>query len=129
MSEAANETTIFQSIGGEAEICADVDRFYRRVLADPSPSHFFIGASMPRLKAHQFAFLSQSLGGPRQYNDQSMKVAHGRLATQKRHFDTVGVRLVETLRELGVLEEIVGQIAAAVAPLSAQLVHTPAQIT
>ncbi len=127
MSEAVNETTIFERIGGEAAIGAAVDRFYERVLADSTLSHFFTGVSMPRPKAHQFAFLSQSLGGPKQYNGQSMKVAHSRLATEKRHFDAVGVDLVERLHELGVPEEIAGQIAAAVTPLSAQIVNTPAQ--
>ena len=127
MSEDVNEMTIFERIGGEAAISADADRLYERVLADPTLSNLFTGVSMSRLKAHQFAFLSQSLGGPKQYNGQSMKVAHSRLAIEKRHLDTVEVHLVETLRELAVPEEIVGQIAAAVTPLWAQIVNTPAQ--
>ena len=53
--------------------------------------------------------------------------AHSKLAIEQRHFDAVAVHLVETLRELGVPEDIVGQIAAAVTPLSAQIVNTPAQ--
>ena len=92
MSEAVNETTIYQRIGGEAEISAAVDRFYERVLADSTLSHFFTRVSVRRLKAHQFALLSQSLGGrPKQHNGQSMNVAYSRLATEKRHFDAVGV--------------------------------------
>ena len=120
-----------RSLNASAEklkISADVDRLYERVLADPTLSHFFTRVSVRRLKAHQFALLSQSLGGrPKQYNGQSMKVAHSRLAIEKRHLDTVEVHLVETLRELAVPEEIVGQIAAAVTPLWAQIVNTPAQ--
>jgi hemoglobin len=127
MSEAVNETTIYQRIGGEAAISAAVDRFCQRVLTDPALSHFFTGVSMTRLKAHQFAFLSQALGGPRQYAGASMRNAHSNLAIEQRHFDSVAVHLVEALRELGVSEDIVGEIAAAVRPLSDEIVNTIAQ--
>src|SRR5260370_22796825 len=40
MSETVSGTTIYQRIGGEAAISAAVDRFYERVLADPTLSHF-----------------------------------------------------------------------------------------
>ncbi len=118
MSEEMNGTTLYQRVGGEAAIQAAVDRFYERVLADPALSHFFTGVNMSRLKAHQFAFLSQALGGPKQYSGASMRDAHSKL---------VAVHLVETLRELGVPEDIIGEIAAAVTPLSNQIVNTPAQ--
>ncbi len=127
MSEEMNGTTLYQRVGGEAAIQAAVDRFYERVLADPALSHFFTGVSMSRLKAHQFAFLSQALGGPKQYSGASMRDAHSKLAIEQRHFDSVAVHLVETLRELGVPEDIIGEIAAAVTPLSDQIVNTPAQ--
>jgi hemoglobin len=79
---------------------------------------------MARLKAHQFAFLSQALGGPKQYSGASMRDAHSRLAIEQRHFDSVAVHLVEALRELGVPDYIVSEIAAAVTPLSSQIVNT-----
>ncbi len=127
MSEEMNGTTLYQRVGGEAAIQAAVDRFYERVLADPALSPFFTGVNMSRLKAHQFAFLSQALGGPKQYSGASMRDAHSKLAIEQRHFDSVAVHLVETLRELGVPEDIVGRIAAAVTPLSGQIVNTPTQ--
>jgi hemoglobin len=83
---------------------------------------------MPRLKAHQFAFLSQALGGPKQYSGSSMNKAHARLAIEQRHFDSVAVHLVETLRELGVPEDIVGEVATAITPLSTQVVNTPTPV-
>ena len=101
MSESMTEMPLYKRIGGEAAIRAAVDRFYERVLADPSLSHFFNGVGMSRLKAHQFAFLSQALGGPKQYSGSSMNEAHARLAIEQHHFDSVAVHLVETLRELG----------------------------
>jgi hemoglobin len=127
MSEEMNGTTLYQRVGGEAAIQAAVDRFYERVLADPALSHFFTETSMPRLKAHQFAFLSQALGGPKQYSGPLMRDAHSKLAIEQRHFDSVAIHLVETLRELGVPEDIIGKIAAALTPLSGQIVNTPMQ--
>jgi hemoglobin len=128
MSESKTETTLYKRIGGQAAIRAAVDRFYERVLADPSLSHFFYGATMPRLKAHQFAFLSQALGGPKQYSGSSMNEAHARLAIEQHHFDSVAVHLMETLRELGVPEDIVGEVATAITPLSSQVVNTPTRM-
>jgi hemoglobin len=128
MSESTTETTLYKRIGGEAAVRAAVDHFYKRVLADPSLSHFFNGVSMPRLKAHQFAFLSQALGGPKQYSGSSMREAHARLAIEQHHFDSVAVHLVETLRELGVPEDIVGEVATAITPLSSQVVNAPTRM-
>jgi hemoglobin len=125
MSESINETTLYKRIGGEAAVRAAVDRFYEHVLTDPSLSHFFNGVSMPRLKAHQFAFLSQALGGPKQYSGSSMSEAHARLAIEQHHFDSVATHLVETLHELGVPEDIIGEVAIAIMPLASQVVNTP----
>ena len=121
-----SESTLYQRIGGEIAIHAAVDRFYERVL-DPSLNHFFINVNMARLKGHQFAFLSQALGGPKQYSGTSMEVAHAKLAIEQYHFDLVATHLVQTLQELGVSEEIIEGVVAAVAPLGSQIVNTPAR--
>ena len=119
-----SENTLYQRIGGEAAIKAAVDHFYERVLADSSLTHFFLGVSMGRVKAHQFAFLSQALGGPKQYSGVSMSEAHAKLSIEQSHFDSVAMHLVGTLRELGVSEEIVHEVAVTVAPLASQIVNT-----
>ena len=126
MSEPISERTLYERIGGEPAVRAAVDRFYQRVLADPELTGFFDGISMQRLKGHQFAFLSQALGGPKQYSGASMRDAHRRLAIEQRHFDGVAVHLVETLRELGVSEEIIATVGGALTPLSGEIVNTPA---
>lgn len=117
--------SLLERIGGEAAVHAAVERFYERVLGDPTLAPFFKHVSMQRLKAHQFAFLSQALGGPQQYSGSSMSAAHARLKIEHRHFQAVSVHLVETLRELGVTEDIVAEVVAAVTPLAGQIVNTP----
>ncbi len=115
---------LFDELGGEAAVTAAVERFYPRVLADPMLASFFTGVNLPRLKAHQFAFLSQALGGPRQYTGASMAQAHARLRIEQHHFDRVATHLLETLRELGVKEDLIAQVAAAVTPLASEIVNT-----
>ena len=78
---------------------------------------------MPRLKAHQAAFLSRALDGPKQYNGVDMEFAHGRLMIERRHFDLVASHLVETLRELGISEVLIGEVAEAVTPLVGEIVN------
>ena len=120
--------TLYQRIGGERAVNAAVDRFYERVLADPALNTFFHHISMPRLKAHQAAFLSQAMGGPKQYSGASMKAAHASLAIEQRHFDSVVIHLGETLRDLGISEEIIGEVASTLLPLADKIVNvrTPA---
>jgi hemoglobin len=125
LSQPVNEVSLYERIGGTPAVSAAVDLFYERVLADPELKQFFSGINIAKLKAHQFAFLSQALDGPRQYNGSSMHDAHSHLVIEQRHFDGVAVHLVETLRELGVSEDITAAVASALPPLSAQIVNAP----
>lgn len=118
--------TLYDRIGGEPAVIAAVELFYVRVLADPLLAPFFRGVEMARLKAHQFAFLSQALGGPQRYSGASMSRAHSRLSIEARHFDAVAAHLAETLRELGVSEQLVAEAGRTVTPLAAQIVNTGA---
>jgi len=119
--------TLFERIGGEPAVRSAVERFYARVLGDQSLAPFFEGVDISRLKAHQFAFMSQIMGGPKQYSGAAMAKAHARLAIAPEHFHAVADHLVATLRELGVSEEIVGEVAAAVTPLSSEIVNSAPQ--
>jgi hemoglobin len=81
---------------------------------------------MDRLRAHQFAFLSQACDGPRQYQGKSMAKAHAHLAIEQKHFDAVAGHLIETLRSLEIGEELIGEVVGKVAPLASQIVNSPA---
>jgi hemoglobin len=120
--------TLYERLGGEPAMIAAVDRFYVRVLGDPMLAPFFQGVEMPRLKRHQLAFLSQALGGPRRYSAASMSRAHSHLGIEQRHFDAVAGHLVGTLRDLGVSEDLIAEVAAAVTPLSTEVVNRGAAV-
>lgn len=129
MNPSISEIPLYERIGGAPAVQAAVNRFYERVLADPLLQGFFTGVPLPRLKAHQFAFLSQALGGPKQYSGTSMREAHRHMAIEQRHFDAVAVHLVGTLRELSVPEDVVEEVARAVTPLQSQVVNTSSPVS
>ena len=115
--------SIYDRIGGAPALQATVEAFYVRVLADPELQHFFENANMTALKAGQRAFFGQALGGPEVYRGRDMRSAHANLQITQQHFDKVAGHLVDTLKSLGVDEELVEEIVVAVAPLAAEIVN------
>ncbi len=105
--------TIFDRIGGQAAIEAAVDVFYRKVLADPTISHFFDGTDMEEQRAKQKAFLTMVFGGTDDYTGKDLRSAHAPLVAKglnDAHFDAVAGHLQATLDELGVDAESAGVI-------------------
>ena len=119
---STGQPTIFEAIGGEPALVAVVSDFYDRVLADPELAGFFAGTSMARLQGRQVEFFAAALGGPAAYSGASMKDAHVGRGIEQRHFDLVAGHLVASLAGAGVAAGTIDQIAAAVAPLSADIV-------
>jgi hemoglobin len=116
--------TPFERLGGEPAVMALLDGLYTRGLADPLLAPFLENIDIARLKAHQFAFISQALGGPHQYSVPSLAAAHARLPIEQRHFDAFIAHLRSTLQEMGVAADLVAEIMAQVAPLSGVIVNT-----
>lgn len=108
-------SALYEQIGGAAAVDAAVDRFYRHVLLDDRIAHFFDGVDMERQAAKQKAFLTMAFGGPHNYSGADMRAGHAHLVAQglnDTHFDAVVENLAKTLRELGVGEELIAQVAA-----------------
>ncbi len=108
-------TTLYEQLGGEPAVDAAVDIFYRKVLADERISRFFDAVDMQAQAAKQKAFLTMVFGGPSRYTGRDMRAAHARLVAQglgDAHFDAVVENLAATLRELGVGDAQIGQVAA-----------------
>ena len=117
--------SIYDSIGGADSVRAAVDDFYGRVLADPKLAPFFAGTDLSRLKAHQRSFIAAAIGGPEIFEGRDMASAHAGLGVTDADFDAVVGHLVDTLAGLGVPEETIGQIGAALLPLRADIVAAP----
>jgi hemoglobin len=112
---AASSPTLYSQLGGEAAVDAAVDIFYRKVLGDDRINHFFDGVDMEKQAAKQKAFLTMAFGGPHNYTGLDMRRGHAHLVEQglnDSHVDAVIENLGATLRELGVAENLIGQVAA-----------------
>lgn len=106
---------LFQQIGGEAAVNLAVDNFYRRVLADDRICDFFDGVDMDKQAAKQKAFLTMVFGGPNNYTGKDMREGHAHLVARglnDSHFDAVVENLGATLKDLGVADELIAQVAA-----------------
>ena len=108
-------TSLFEQLGGEAAVDAAVDIFYRKVLNDERISRFFEGVDMEKQAAKQKAFLTMAFGGPHHYTGLDMRKGHAHLVERgldDSHFDAVVEDLGATLKELGVADNLIGQVAA-----------------
>ena len=112
-------TTLFEKLGGKGAVDLAVDRFYERVLNDQRIKHFFENVDMNRQRGHQKAFLTYAFGGAPQYEGRMMREAHKHLVEgmglNGKHFDAIVENLVETLKEMGISNELIREVAAVAA--------------
>jgi|SRR5579862_1805803 len=107
--------TLYEQLGGAPAVEAAVDQFYRKVLTDPRVSRFFESVDMDRQRAKQKAFLTMAFGGPHNYSGKDMRHGHAHLVAMglnDSHVDAVIELLGATLRDLGVAEPLIQQVAA-----------------
>ncbi|WP_134704666.1 group 1 truncated hemoglobin [Ammoniphilus sp. YIM 78166] len=104
------EKSLYEILGGEEAIGAVVDRFYEKVLADETISHFFAHTDMEKQRRHQTLFISWATGGPNQYSGKSMERAHEGMNLQEAHFGAVAHHLVESLKEFQVDDRYIDQV-------------------
>jgi hemoglobin len=104
--------SLYERLGGAPALDAAVDIFYKKVLADPRISGFFVDVDMRQQARKQKAFLAMVTGGPTNYTGKNMRDGHAHLVARglnDSHVDAVIENLAATLKELGVSDEdIVG---------------------
>lgn len=106
-------SSLYDRLGGEKAVNAAVELFYRHVLSDGRIARFFEGVDIDKQIAKQKSFLTMAFGGPNNYTGADMRNAHKRLAgLNDSHVDAVIENLNRTLRELGVGEKEVQEVAA-----------------
>lgn len=108
-------STLYEKIGGAAAVDAAVDKFYRRVLGDDRIAHFFDSVDMEQQAIKQKAFLTMAFGGPNNYTFLDMKNGHAHLVERglnDDHFNAVVEDLGNTLKEMGVADELIAEVAA-----------------
>lgn len=107
--------SLYERLGGEAAVNAAVDIFYRKMLSDDRVSGYFDDTDMDRQAAKQKAFLTMAFGGPNKYTGKDMRQAHKHLVARglnDKHVDIVIEHLGGTLKELGVPDSDIKEVAA-----------------
>jgi hemoglobin len=83
----AEAISLYEAIGGRTAVTAAVDRFYRRMLADPALAAFFPNGVGARHRAYLVTILGEALGGPERYRGPDIASAHHGLGVSDAHFD------------------------------------------
>src|SRR5436190_804376 len=115
MSTPATSLSLFEQLGGKPAVEAAVDLFYQKVLVDQRINYFFESVDMTKQRGKQKAFLTMVFGGPSSYTGQDMRNGHAHLVVKglnDSHFNAVVENLGQTLKELGVKDELIAQVAA-----------------
>lgn len=115
MSKPTSTPSLYEQLGGQPAVEAAVDLFYRKVLTDGRINRFFEGVDMDSQIAKQKAFLTMVFGGPNNYSGQDLRTGHERLlklGLNDSHVDAVIEDLGQTLKELGVAQPLIDQVAA-----------------
>jgi hemoglobin len=104
-----------------------VNLMYQRVLADPDLAPWFAGVDLPRLRAHQLAFLTGALGGPDLFNGRDPATAHAGLEITDAAFDALIGHLASALRDLGSVPMAVDQVVRRLETWRPAVVTSPAE--
>jgi len=121
-AKAKRAATLYSRLGGAPAIKATVAAFYERVLKDRMLKKFFANTDTDRLAEQQYYFMSQALGGPKNYKGPDMKAAHAGMKIEQRHFDRVAAHLLDALESLDVPKELIDEVIGAVGALAGDIV-------
>jgi len=91
--------SLFDRIGGFAQVRKIVSAFYTKVLDSDRLAPYFEHTDLRRLIDHQTKFISQVLGGPASYGLEHLARAHAPLQILPDHFEEVADLLRETLED------------------------------
>lgn len=111
------EKSLYERLGGHEAIFATVQSFYSKVMADPEVAPFFGHLNMQAQADKQIAFLTMAFGGPSRYSGRDLRTAHAALVNRglsDRHFDRIALHLKNTLDELAVPADLVGEVLGVV---------------
>lgn len=104
-------SSLFERLGGADAVDAAVDIFYEKVLADSRINKFFANTDMRTQARKQKAFLTVAFGGPNNYSGKNMRNAHEKMDLNDKHFDAVVENLAATLKQLGVADSDIQEVA------------------
>lgn len=114
--------TIYDRLGGSDVVKTAVTVFYDRVVDDDSLAKWFEGVDLSRLRAHQRAFLTAALDGPRLFAGRDLRESHAGMEITDEAFETIVNHLLTVLADLNIDESAIDQVGARLDALRDQIV-------
>jgi hemoglobin len=96
------KTSLFERVGGFAQVRLIVSDFYDRILDSDRLRPYFENIDVRRLIDHQTKFVSALMGGPASYSNEQLARAHGHLGISPEEYEEMGEIFRETLEDFDV---------------------------
>lgn len=104
--------SLFDRVGGFAQVRLIVSEFYDRILDSDQLRHYFEHIDVRRLIDHQTKFVSALMGGPGSFTNEHLGRAHARLGITPEEYEEMGEIFRETLEDFDVPEVEVERLHA-----------------
>ena len=117
--------SLFDRMGGQFGISKVVELFYHKQTTDPRVKGYFKGINLARLKQMQNQFLAKVSGGPDQYKGRDLPSSHQSLKLPNCHYDAVKENLLNSCQELGLPQDVVGEISRVIESVRNLCVYPP----
>jgi hemoglobin len=121
--------TLWDRLGGEANVKKIVDDFFALVVADPKVDATRGGkfkiddAKAADLKAKTVDIISEGSGGPRKYTGKSLKEVHAGMGITDAEFSAAGAHLVTALKKNGVAQADIDEVVKAFSDMRKAIVE------
>ena len=113
--------TLWERLGGEANVKKVVDDFVQAAASDPKVNFFRNGkfqldaAGVALLKRHLIELVSAATGGTLKYTGKDMNISHAGMGITDDEFDAIAGDLIEALKKNGAQPEDIKLVITAVA--------------
>ena len=116
-ASSARAETLYDALGGQANLVRIVDSMMRRNEADERIAHTFDNTNLDRLKRLLVTQLCDLSGGPCQYRGRNMRKSHSHLHLTTAHFNAMVENLQAAMDENGIPFRTQNRLLALLAPM------------
>lgn len=106
------KTSLFEKVGGFAQVRLIVSDFYDRILDSERLRPYFEDIDVRRLIDHQTKFVSALMGGPASYSNEHLGRAHAHLGISPTEYEEMAEIFRETLEDFEVPDVDVNRLHA-----------------
>ena len=120
------KSSLFERVGGFAQVRLIVSEFYERILDSESLSPYFENVDVRRLMDHQTKFVSSLMGGPASFSNEHLTRAHAHLKISPEDYEELAMIFRETLEDFEVPDLDVDRLHAHILSLQEHVIGTEA---